>query len=769
MTDQGRDRNVEPGREAGWGLLAGLVALALTLGLMILLSSPSAPKPKDAPLTEFSAGRAREIQANLLGEGVPHPVGSPANARVRERILATLRGLGLTPKVEESFICSRGGDCAQVANVVAQIAGREPGNAVLLMSHYDSVPAGPGTSDDLTGVAASLEIARILKMGPPPRHPVLLLLDDGEEEGLLGAEAFAAWSPEMADVGTVVNMEARGSQGPSLMFETSSPDALPVAVYAERAPKPFASSLFPTIYRFLPNDTDLTVFKTRGLPGLNFAFIGAPSHYHTSLDTLANSSLASLQHQGENALAAVRGLAESDFERAPRTDAVYFDLLHAAVVRWPAGLSPILGLLALVLNVIAAVFARRRGTANWGAVSLGLVAGLPALIVTLLLAFGLQALLAPAFPYPWVARPLPATVAFWLLALAATLWVSSLLGRRAPLAGLLAGVWILWSLLGLILGLALPGLSYLFLVPALVAGVCGLALGGSPGGRVLAAIVPAVVVGLLWFDILRFLYLGLGFTGFLITAVLLAIVFGTLIPLLPASGAVGRRWLPSIAAAGAVLAAVVAMVTPPYSPSSPRSLNLLFHESAGGGGGRWVIRGSGSVPEPLRNAARFATKPEVPFPWSPSLARAFVAPAPPLNAPGPELNVLSDSVSEGKRHLRLQLRSPRGAPIGIVYLPPEARPDSIKMNGQEMLLVTGRQGLATGMGGGWRTFSNFTLPPEGCEVELVLGATQPLDWYVVDRSPGLPPFGAELLTARNKAAAPRQEGDTTLVSRRVRI
>ncbi|HEX9945243.1 MAG TPA: M20/M25/M40 family metallo-hydrolase [Thermoanaerobaculia bacterium] len=768
MTDQGIRRSVvESGREAGWGLIAGLALLALALGLVILRSAPPPPKPKDVPLSEFSAGRAREILRDLVGDGAPHPMGSPANARVRERVLAHLRGLGYAPEVQEGFACNPGGNCGRVWNVLARLAGREPGKAVLLMSHYDSVPAGPGASDDLAGVAAVLEVARVLKAGPPPRHPVMLLIDDGEEGGLLGARAFVAQSPAIAEVGAVVNLEARGTEGPSLMFETSGPDALPVAAYAARAGKPFASSLFPTIYQFLPNDTDLTMFQPRRVPGLNFAYIGDPTHYHTSLDTFENASPASLQHHGDNALAAVRGLAEADLGRAPRSSAVFFDVLHATVVRWPAALSPLLGLLALVLMVAAAVLARRRGVADWGSIGLGVVAGLPGLVVTLIAGFALQALLAPAFPAPWSARPLPAIVAFWLLALAVTLGVGALIGRRAPLAGLWAGGWSLWALLGLISALALPGISYLFLVPALVAGVCGLLLGGSPAGRLIAAIVPAFVAGLLWFDILRFLYLGLGFAGLLFTAALLCLVFGTLVPLLPAAGPLGRRWIPWAAAAGAAVAAVIAMTSPPFSPSSPRNVVVQLHKDAETGGTRWVVRGGGPVPPPMRKVARFAAKPEAPFPWSPPLARAFIAPAPPLNAPAPELTVLSDAVTGGKRHLRLRLTSPRRAPVGTVFIPRAAQLESIRIDGQA-IPTGGRRGPAFGPQA-WQGFSNSTLPPGGSELEVVLGSAQPADWYVLDRSHGLPPSGEALLAARPKMAVPIQEGDNTLVSRKVRI
>lgn len=752
-------------RPPRWGLITALALLALALALAVLLSDPPPPKPKDVALDEFSAGRAGDILRTLVGDGSPHPVGSPANDRVRERILAHLRWLGYQPEVQEAASCSLSG-CARVWNVLARLEGRERGKAVLLMAHYDSVPSGPGVSDDLTGVAALLEIARVLKAGPPPRNPVLFLFDDGEEAGLLGAEAFASQHRAAGQVGVVVNLEARGTGGPSLMFETGGADAVPVGVFAAHADKPFASSVFPTIYEILPNDTDLSVFKRRGYPGLNFAFIRNPTQYHTPADTLENASPASLQHHGDNALAAVRGLAEVDLSRPLRGKAVFFDLFHAVVVRWPAGLTPVLALLALALTAGTAVLALRRGIAAGRGVILGLLTALAAVLFTVMAGFALQALLSGAFPSPWVARPTPATVAFWLLALAVTFATGGLFGRKLRASALWIGVWSLWSLLGLVLSFTLPGISYLFVVPALVAGVCGILFARRPPGWALASVVPAVVAGVLWFPIILMLYSGLGITGLLATAVLLALVFGTLIPLLPASGGLGKKWIPLAAALGVVAATAMAMLSPAFTASSPRHVDIQLHKDGDSGQTRWLVRSSPPMPPSLRKAGSFQPRPSRPFPWSPPFVRSFVAPAPPINVPPPELSVLSDSVVAGKRHLRLRLRSPRGAPVGRVLIPAAAKLESIRVDGQP-LQSTGRFGGLGGRGG--RFVSHSNLPPQGSEWEVVLGSTQPADWYVLDLSYGLPPSARPLLAARPEHATSFQDGDSVLVSRKVRL
>ncbi len=141
-------------------ILAAIFALA-RIGLQ-----PPSPRPSNVPPTEFSAIRAGNTLHRILASDVPHPVGSPANGEIRGRIFDELTTLGYQPQIQTAFACSEFGECATVNNVVARLEGTEPGSAVLLSAHYDSTPAGPGDSDDGTGVAAVLEIARALKSFP---------------------------------------------------------------------------------------------------------------------------------------------------------------------------------------------------------------------------------------------------------------------------------------------------------------------------------------------------------------------------------------------------------------------------------------------------------------------------------------------------------------------------------------------------------------------------------------------------------------------------
>lgn len=150
-------------------------------------------------------------------------------------------------------------------------------------------------------------MARALTTGPRPRNDIVFVLTDAEEACLCGAAAFATSHPLAADGGVVLNLEARGSTGPVIMFETSRNNAKLVDVFGRAAPHPVGTSFAVEIYRALPNDTDFTAFLDQKFIGLNSAYIDGGAIYHTPLDTPEAMDRGSLQQHGDNAL----GLAGS--------------------------------------------------------------------------------------------------------------------------------------------------------------------------------------------------------------------------------------------------------------------------------------------------------------------------------------------------------------------------------------------------------------------------------------------------------------------------
>src|ERR1700722_19037283 len=101
-------------------------------------SGPPAPPGPAAFPAIFSAFRARAILKDLVGDDLPHPIGSAGNAKVRERIAARLTALGYTTELQTGLVCNDFA-CGTPTNIVATYGTDAIEHAVLLAAHYDSV------------------------------------------------------------------------------------------------------------------------------------------------------------------------------------------------------------------------------------------------------------------------------------------------------------------------------------------------------------------------------------------------------------------------------------------------------------------------------------------------------------------------------------------------------------------------------------------------------------------------------------------------------
>ena len=81
-----------------------------------------------------------------------------------------------------------------VYNAVAEIPGTDKADEVIILGgHLDSWHAATGTTDNATGVTVMMEAARILQaIGVQPRRTIRVALWGGEEQGLLGSQAYVA-------------------------------------------------------------------------------------------------------------------------------------------------------------------------------------------------------------------------------------------------------------------------------------------------------------------------------------------------------------------------------------------------------------------------------------------------------------------------------------------------------------------------------------------------------------------------------------------------
>lgn len=311
---------------------------------------------------QFNGQNAFEILKQLMPNDEPHPTGSPANKNMRDRIMAQLKNSNLEPIIQAKKQCSLfSSRCVTIENIITIHKGTSNGDALLLVVHYDSKKRAPGAGDDMAAVATLLENINQLAQAPPTKNDIIFLFTDGEELGMIGATAFAKYHDLMKTVSLVANFEARGSSGPSLLFETGGSSGDAIAHFIKFSKTPSGSSLFSEIYDRMSNNTDFTIFKDMGINGFNFAFTGSPRHYHTALDNVKNLNKNSLQHQGQNQLDVIRAFGDQDLSQYNSTssqaaDRVFFDVFSVIYIDWSTTTSWVfIGIIILIFVYLLVV------------------------------------------------------------------------------------------------------------------------------------------------------------------------------------------------------------------------------------------------------------------------------------------------------------------------------------------------------------------------------------------------------------------------------
>src|SRR5690606_9192927 len=321
---------------------------------------PDYVEDSDAAADRFSTDRAMAHVEQLSRE--PHAVGFPGHARSRAYIISELKKMGLETRVQEGYTAGDWGNLSKATNILSRLEGSGNGKALLLLSHYDSSPhSSLGASDAGSGVATILEgIRAYLASGSTPQNDIIILFTDAEELGLNGADLFVNGHPWAKEVGLVLNFEARGSGGPSYMLiETNRGNSNLIEGFsAANVEYPVANSLVYSIYKMLPNDTDLTVFREDAdIEGLNFAFIDDHFDYHTVLDRADRLDRNTLAHQGSYLMPLLDYYGDADLgELKSLNDDLYFNLPFFKLVHYPIEwTSPMFGLAVLVFLVLLAL------------------------------------------------------------------------------------------------------------------------------------------------------------------------------------------------------------------------------------------------------------------------------------------------------------------------------------------------------------------------------------------------------------------------------
>ncbi|MDQ3763011.1 MAG: M20/M25/M40 family metallo-hydrolase [Actinomycetota bacterium] len=748
--------------------------LIVAFAAVTLLShQPPEPVPASAPGQEFSAQRALGYLQEFATE--PRPLGSAASDRARDYLAGALRSAGFSVQINRAV----GGSTTQgiasfgrVDNIVATLPGRDPTGSVVFAAHYDSVAAGPGASDDGAAIAAMLETVRALRSDDQLRNDLVLLITDGEESGLLGAAAFVRQHPLVQKRAVVLNWEARGVSGPSLMFETSRNNAALVELFAAAAPYPNGDSSMVEFYRLLPNNTDFTEFARAGLAGMNFAYIQGAARYHTPGDTIANLDPASLQHHGANMLGLTRALGNTDLATLVADhDATYFRLL-GSVISYPIVMAWLLALLAVLALVALIALARRRRLLSVPQLIRATGSAVLPLAAAALLAQGLWWVLRAVRPgyadNPFLYRPQLYQVAVaGLAALALLGWYLPRRRRVGPAA--LAGGGLVWlALLGVLTAAFVPGTSHLFSLPVLGCAVGGLValLTARPRSAwrvaaIIVGLIPSVVL-LMPLSVGTFDATGLAAGG--VAAALLTLFGLTLLPLvelfLPAGRQpLGRERAVLIAASGLVLVLALTgagLVVDRFDVAHPRRADLAYLLDADTGRASWLSRDTEPAPWARRYVTERFDDPE----RAAGLADnpVWLGPAPAVLAPPPDVTLQSRRSDT----IELHVSSPRSAPTVVLRI--DQHVDEVTVGAPGLVPTSLRlQGTRPGR---WPSEVRFgDLPAEGIDVTLRVSQQRPLRIAAYDLTQGLSEVPGFVPRPPGIERPPRTGSDAVVVTR----
>jgi hypothetical protein len=729
------------GARRGSVLKPALVLFGLILGFYVALAGfkPPPALPETAPPAEFSAGRALKYVERLSAK--PHPFASAAHDEVLEEVVGLWRSLGFEPEVQDALIGdAKRGEAAKVANVLARLKGTEGGKAVMLVAHYDSVPASFGAADDASGTAVLLETARALKIGPAPKHDIIFLVTDAEETGLIGARAFVGEHPWAADVGLAVNFEARGTSGPSIMFETSDGNGPLIRAFAASAPRPQATSFAVTIYRRMPNGTDLSVFLDAGMQGLNFAFIGEPRDYHTPQDSLAHLDPRSLQHHGSSALALARHFGEAGVPEEEGANAVYFNAVGSRLIVYSSRTAALAALLAFLLLAAAGVVGFRKGLLAprklaWSGLFVFLVLVLGPVLAVLF------AKLVGFAHGSWLPMGEPASNAFYFaaslfLVSAVFLVLYGLFRRRNGWSNMAFASGSLGVLLTIWLCAAAPGASYITGWSSLLgaAAILGIFLAGKNGigtaGGAVAVALCSFAAAVIFVPLTHFIFVALGLTpmGAAGIAVFMFLALSSLVPAIEVLSRNGTgAWVlfAFLAFAGAAIAGAA---TTRYTVRHPRPSQMGYCLDLDAGKADWFIApGAGDS-----WTAEFMPAPNPGFrTGDPSLERVpFVGqPAPTFAPEPPHAEKIEDTETPDGRTVRLRVRSPRPA-VELAVEADKADVAGIEWNGTPV--------AARGPGGNGLRFRFYGPGPDGYELTLRLRSREAVPVTVFEWTLGLP-------------------------------
>ncbi len=751
-----------------------LIAILATVWYSFHAQTPSSEVEKDLPVQEWSLDRALKHVKAVSQE--PHYVGSKAHGKVREYIIGELEKLDLNVETQEGYTLDPWGNLAKPINIITRIKGTDPdAKALLLLTHYDSDPhSSKGASDAGSGIATILEGARAyIAKHHEPKNDIIICISDSEELGLNGAELFVNEHPWAAKVGMVLNFEARGSGGPSYMLvETNGGNRRIIEEFSKAGVQyPVAHSLAYSIYKMLPNSTDLTVFREDGdINGLNFAFIGDHYDYHTSMDTYERLDRNSLAHQGAYLMPLMHhfsnGMMKNGLKTEVGDDLVYFSLPLFNMVSFPFSWLAVLIILGGALLLFLLILGMRKNRMTVKDVLIGFIPFLASLIGSyLVINYGFNAIAGSEF-YLDKGSVFPYN-GYWLIsgaalfAVALSFFLYHRFYHRDHIASLsVAPLFVLWLINflicfpvgdgGIIPGVFLPGAGF-FLLP-LYMGLIMLWLNiyqKRPSYILLGLLaIPTIFI---FVPLIKAFPVALGMSILFVAGILTVLVFGLLMPII---GHYRKMHvLAMISFVACVAFVVTAFAKAEFSPTQPQSTSLVYMADLDAETAQWV-----SYDQTLTAWTRekLGNDPQDPSDLNKNTIDSkyanrfrYSSPADYVSLEPLNTEILSDSIYNGERVVRLKISSTSIVNRMEVFCDTAYKFTAATVNGVEVERSKNTKTVFNNRSGN-RMLSYYVTGNEAMELELAFDA---------DTTPKLQFYAAsfDLLENKKLNVAPRPD------------
>ncbi|CAG9613811.1 hypothetical protein BACCIP111899_03030 [Bacillus rhizoplanae] len=724
--------------------IAVVAILIGTIFVSLLQLQPPKVVPATGSANEFSAERALSHLKEFAVK--PHPLGSVEHDRVRDYLVHSLEELGLNPEIQKANSLNSIGRWivgGTVENIVAKIEGTTSTKAIMLVAHYDSEPGSPGAADDGAGVAAILETVRALKEMAPLQNDVIILLTDGEENGLLGAKAFVEGHPWVNDVGLVLNFEARGNEGPSFMFETSDNNSWLVKEFVQGTYTPVAHSFLYSLYKQMPNDTDFSVFKEAGLKGLNFAFGDGVSHYHTTSDNFQELSLESLQHHGEYMLHLVTHFGNVDLTQTHEGNQVFFNILGSNMITYSDKLVIPIMLLAVILFAVTAVHGYWLKKLSL----LGTFAGFLVFIIGIIGSFaigsGLWSVLTFIFTdQEWLMGTDKTVgtlyfISFSIIIFAFLTILYGLAHKKIKAGSLMMGALFLWLILLAASSFLLQAGSYVFAWPLLFALICVNILIRLDEHSWKSYLVTAGFAIPAFLILSPVIYLFEGLISMHMAGVLMVLVslLGAMLVSIFTTLKIKFNWvIPSIFLVTGLLVMITNSINLNNMPTAehPQASDIAYFMDADSNKAYWAAR------QPLdeytsnyinENVKKGHTSEFFPIlNWDASYTQADL-----YSMEAPSVTVLSDKVEGAKRTIEYQLKTNRNAEELLMESFSTMNVSQLIINGKEVELKQKEFTKESPF-----EFNYVLGQAEELHVKVTVNAKDSIEWMIADRSYSIP-------------------------------